>query len=271
MLRSELDGRSYFAAGVPWFATLFGRDSLIARRRRSPSSPDVAADTLRLLGDLLGREHDDERDEEPGKVLHELRVGEPAALGETPFARYYGSADATPLWLCAAVADHADWSGSLDLFRELRPQVDAALDWIDRPRRPRRRRSRRVPAPLAARPRRTRAGRTRRDGVPDRRRASRSGRPIALVEVQGYVVRALRGIARLFELDGEASRAGRCGARAADGRGGAGPLLARRTPAATRSAWTAPSGPAPGSPRTRGTCSGPARCRPSGRGRCATC
>jgi glycogen debranching enzyme len=73
----------------------------------------------------------DERDEEPGKVLHELRVGEPATLGETPFARYYGSVDATPLFLCL-LGRYPDWSGNLDLFRELREPAEAALAWIDR-------------------------------------------------------------------------------------------------------------------------------------------
>ena len=73
----------------------------------------------------------DERDEEPGKVLHELRVGEPAALGETPFARYYGSVDATPLFLCL-LGSYPDWSGNLDLFHELREPAEAALAWIDR-------------------------------------------------------------------------------------------------------------------------------------------
>jgi glycogen debranching enzyme len=213
MLRSELDGRSYFAAGVPWFATLFGRDSIIAATQTLAFAPDVAADTLRLLGDRTGRVYDDEHEEDPGKVLHELRVGEPAALGETPFARYYGSADATPLWLCL-LAEHADWSGTLDLFLELRPQVDAALTWL------------------------AGYGDHDGDGLVEYRRRSRHGLenqgwkdspegvpdaaghplapPVALVEVQGYVVRAVRGIARLFELDGEGSRAEELRARAAE-------------------------------------------------------
>ena len=204
LLRSELDGLSYFAAGVPWYATLFGRDSLIAAWQTLAFVPEVAADTLRLLGRRLGSELDDTRDEEPGKVLHELRVGEPAALGETPFARYHGSADATPLWLCL-LGEHAAWSGSLDLFRELRPQVDAALEWLERHgdldgdglieyRR-------RAPHGLANQGWKDSPG-----GVPDG-----TGRPleppIALVEVQGYAVRALRELARLFELDGDAARA----------------------------------------------------------------
>ena len=131
LLHSELDGQSYFAAGVPWFATLFGRDSLITAFETLSFVPGVAAGTLRLLAGRLGREYDDERDEEPGKVLHELRVGEPATLGETPFARYYGSVDATPLFLCL-LGQYANWSGNLDLFRELREPAEAALDWIDR-------------------------------------------------------------------------------------------------------------------------------------------
>ena len=212
MLRSELDGRSYFAAGVPWFATLFGRDSLIAATQTLAFDPDVAADTLRLLGGRMGRMYSDEHDEDPGKVLHELRVGEPAALGETPFARYHGSADATPLWLCL-VADHADWSGSLELFRELRPQVEAALEWIDGP-------GDLDGDGLVEYQRRSPHGlwnqgwKDSPDGVPDPDGEPLQP-PIALIEVQGYVIRALRGIARLFELDGEASRSEALRARAA--------------------------------------------------------
>jgi len=213
MLRSELDGRSYFAAGVPWFATLFGRDSLIAAAQTLAFVPEVAADTVRLLGDRMGRTYSDEHDEDPGKVLHELRVGEPAALGDTPFARYHGSADATPLWLCV-LADHADWSGSLELFGELRPQVEAALEWIAGP-------GDRDGDGLVEYLCRSRHGLRNQgwkdspDGVPDA-----DGHPleppVALVEVQAYVLRALRGIARLFELDGDASRSEALRVRAAD-------------------------------------------------------
>jgi glycogen debranching enzyme len=204
LLRSDLGGRPFYAAGVPWFATLFGRDSLIAAGQALAFAPEVAEGTLRALGGVLGRTLDDERDEEPGKVLHELRVGEPATLGETPFARYYGSADSTPLWLCL-LCDHADWSGDLALFRELRPQVDAALGWLEHHgdldgdglieyRR-------RAPGGL-----RNQGWRDSPAGVPDA-----EGRPleppVALVEVQGYALRALRGIARLLELEGEPAAA----------------------------------------------------------------
>lgn len=211
LLRSELDGRSYYAAGVPWYATLFGRDSLIAATQMLSVAPTVGEHTLRLLGGLQGRQLDDERDEEPGKVLHELRVGEPATLGETAFARYYGSADATPLWLCL-LCDHADWSGSLDLFRELRGQVDAALEWMERHadldgdalleyRR-------RAPSGLVSQ-----GWKDSWDGVPDEH-----GRPleppVALVEVQGYAIRARRRVARLLALNGEAGEAERLDALA---------------------------------------------------------
>jgi glycogen debranching enzyme len=213
LLRSELDGQPYFAAGIPWYATLFGRDSLIAAMQTLPLFTEVAEGTLRLLGSRLGREVDDGRDEEPGKVLHELRVGEPAALGETPFARYHGTADATPLWLCL-LGDHADWAGGLDLFRELRPQVEAALGWIARYgdldgdglveyRR-------RAPHGLE-----NHGWRDSPEGVPDA-----AGRPlappVALVEVQGYVAVALRRVARLFEADGEPARGDALRARAGE-------------------------------------------------------
>jgi len=206
LLHSEIDGHSYYAAGVPWFATLFGRDSIITAFQTLSFLPGVAEGTLRLLAGRLGREYDDERDEEPGKVLHELRVGEPAALGETPFARYYGSVDATPLFLCL-LGQHADWSGSLGLFRELREPAIAALEWIDRYgdldgdglveyRR-------RSPRGLA-----TQGWKDSPDGVPDHAGEPLAA-PVALVEVQGYVIRAKRAMARMFELDGEGARAER--------------------------------------------------------------
>jgi glycogen debranching enzyme len=212
LLRSELDGQSYYAAGVPWFATLFGRDSLITSFQMLAFAPGIAEQTLRLLAGRLGREYDDERDEEPGKVLHELRVGEPAALGETPFARYYGSVDATPLFLCL-LGRHADWSGSLDLFRELRGPAEAALEWIDRygdldgdglvey--------ERRSPQGLV-----TQGWKDSADGIPDDGGEPLAA-PVALVEVQGYVIRAKRLMARMFELDGEGARAERLRGEAA--------------------------------------------------------
>ena len=206
LLRSELDGQSYYAAGLPWFATLFGRDSLITAFETLSFVPGVAKSTLRLLAGRLGTEVNAERDEEPGKVLHELRVGEPAALGETPFARYYGSVDATPLFLCL-LGRYPDWSGNLDLFHELRGPAEAALEWIDRygdldgdglvEYRPR------SPHGLV-----TQGWKDSADGIPDDAGEPLAA-PVALVEVQGYVARAKRMMARLFELDGDGARADR--------------------------------------------------------------
>jgi glycogen debranching enzyme len=206
LLRSELDGQSYYAAGLPWFATLFGRDSLITAFETLSFVPGVAEGTLRLLAGRLGTEVNDERDEEPGKVLHELRVGEPATLGETPFARYYGSVDATPLFLCL-LGRYPDWSGDLELFRELRGPAEAALEWIDRYGDldgdglvEYRRRSEHGLE--------TQGWKDSADGIPDAA-GEPLAPPVALVEVQGYVARAKRMMARMLELEGEPGRAAR--------------------------------------------------------------
>jgi glycogen debranching enzyme len=204
MLRSRLHGQRYYGAGIPWYATLFGRDSLISATQMLPYNQRIAQDTLRVLGQRLGREICDARDEEPGKVLHEIRVGELANLGLMPFARYYGSVDSTPLFLCL-LAEHTDWSGDLALFYELAHEVDAALEWIDRYgdldgdglleyRR-------RAPGGL-----RNQGWKDSDDGVCDEH-----GRPleppVALVEAQGYAMRAKRRLARVFEAAGQEHRA----------------------------------------------------------------
>jgi glycogen debranching enzyme len=204
MLRSSIDGRAYYAAGIPWYATLFGRDSLIAAFQTLAVDRDVAADTLRLLAHRLGTVEDPLREEEPGKVLHELRLGEAAAGGATPLARYYGTVDATPLFLCL-LCRHATWSGSLDLFDELDFAVDAALRWIgewgdhdgdgllDY-------------APSAAGGLRNQGWKDSGDGIPDAAGAPLEP-PVAVVEAQGYVVGAKRGLAALFARAGDRARA----------------------------------------------------------------
>ena len=204
LLRSELEGQRYYAAGIPWYATIFGRDSLITAFETLTFAPEIAEETLRLLASRLGRSVDDERQEEPGKVIHELRGGEVAHLGETPLANYYGTVDATPLFLCL-LCDHAEWTGDRTLFRELRPQVEAALSWMDdygdldgdglleySCRSPRGLRNQGWKD--------SHDGVTGADGVP-------LEPPIALVEVQGYALRAKRSVARLLELEGEPGRA----------------------------------------------------------------
>jgi glycogen debranching enzyme len=118
------------AAGLPWFMTLFGRDSLITSYQTLPYRPDLARTTLRTLAHHQGTRLDDFRDEEPGKILHEIRFGELTALREVPHSPYFGSADATPLFVVVLDA-HRQWTGDDDLARELETSAREALAWID--------------------------------------------------------------------------------------------------------------------------------------------
>jgi len=124
-------GDAFIMAGVPWFATLFGRDSIITALSVLPFQPQIAVRTLRTLARLQGESVDEARDEQPGKIVHEIRSGEMAALGEIPFGRYYGSVDATPLflWLYGRCIE---CTGDLQLANELWPNVERAIEWIER-------------------------------------------------------------------------------------------------------------------------------------------
>ncbi|MDQ6702477.1 MAG: hypothetical protein M3Z96_04905, partial [Pseudomonadota bacterium] len=129
LLRLNRDGREFTAAGVPWFVGLFGRDSLIPSLQCLAFDREMAVHTACLLAGRQGRKTDARRHEEPGKIFHELRVGEMANLGEVPQTPSYASIDSTILFLIL-IARHADWTGSLDLFNELRENVDRALQWM---------------------------------------------------------------------------------------------------------------------------------------------
>jgi glycogen debranching enzyme len=131
LLRSRLDGLHYFAAGIPWFATLFGRDAATVAVQTLPYGPAIASDTLRLLARYQATKVDVYRDAEPGKILHEFRTGELAQTGSIPQSpAYYGTVDATPLFLIL-LAEYVNWSGDLELARALRPNVEAALGWME--------------------------------------------------------------------------------------------------------------------------------------------
>ncbi|SCG57088.1 Glycogen debranching enzyme (alpha-1,6-glucosidase) [Micromonospora echinaurantiaca] len=119
------------AAGLPWFMTVFGRDSIFTSLQVLPFAPELAAMTLRLLGSLQGVRVNDFREEDPGKILHELRFGESSAFYEQPHSPYFGSADSTPLWVIL-LDEYERWSGDVELVRTLEPEARAALDWIDR-------------------------------------------------------------------------------------------------------------------------------------------
>ena len=204
VLESSLNGDRFFAAGVPWFVTLFGRDSLITALQTLAYDPDIARDTLQLMAQYQGRHVDHWRDEEPGKMPHELRVGELARLHAIPHTPYYGTIDATPLFLIL-ISRHAAWTGDLELFNELRSNVEQALEWTDR------------------------YGDRDGDGYLEYDSTTKHGLinqgwkdsgdaivtadgrlahpPISLVEVQGYVYMAKRAIADLYERAGEPERA----------------------------------------------------------------
>ena len=130
ILQSSLQGHRFFSAGLPWYGALFGRDSITAALQMLAYEPRIAEDTIRLLAKYQGTRNDDWRDEEPGKILHELRRGELANLNEIPQTPYYGAVDSTPLFLIL-VGEHANWTGDLSLFREIQPHVERALQWID--------------------------------------------------------------------------------------------------------------------------------------------
>ena len=119
-----------YAAGIPWYVTLFGRDSIFAAFQTLMLNPEPARNTLRVLAAYQGRQVDPWRDEEPGKILHEVRQGELAGAGYVPHTPYYGTADATPLF-CVLYGSYFRWTGDLDLVRELLPNAEAALGWIE--------------------------------------------------------------------------------------------------------------------------------------------
>ena len=117
-------------AGIPWYAVPFGRDGLITSIQALGLNPDLARGTLRYLARWQGKVVDPSREEEPGKIFHEIRFGELANLHLIPHTPYYGSVDSTPLFLCLLV-DLVDWTGDLDLLTELTPNLVAALRWCD--------------------------------------------------------------------------------------------------------------------------------------------
>jgi glycogen debranching enzyme len=123
-------GRALPAAGLPWFMTMFGRDSIFTSLQALPFTPELAATTLRALGDWQGVRLDDFRDEDPGRILHEMRYGEMTAFEERPHSPYYGAVDATPLYV-VLLDEYERWTGDRGLVRELEVEARAALNWID--------------------------------------------------------------------------------------------------------------------------------------------
>lgn len=204
MLMTDTDLGAYPYAGIPWYSTAFGRDALITALMMLWMDPAVARGVLRYLAANQATESDPDADAEPGKILHEVRHGEMAELKEVPFRRYYGSVDATPLFVMLAGA-YLQRTGDVGTVRMLWPHIEAALAWIDG------------------------SGDRDGDGFVEYHRMTQTGLvnqgwrdshdsvfhadgtmaegPIALVEVQGYVYRARRAAARIAARLGHEERA----------------------------------------------------------------
>jgi glycogen debranching enzyme len=212
MLQARTPDGPVAHAGIPWFATVFGRDSLIAALQLLPFDRRLAASTLRFLARHQAREDDAFLDAEPGKILHEYRTGEMANCREIPFIPYYGSVDATPLFL-VLFGEYVRATGDLALARELWPAAERALAWMDGPGDPGghgwieyRRRS---PQGLG-----NQGWKDAWDAVMHAS-GDLAEPPIALVEVQGYQYAARLALAYVAELLGVAGVGPACRERAA--------------------------------------------------------
>jgi glycogen debranching enzyme len=198
-LTIDVKGHNVVAAGIPWFCCPFGRDTLLASYEALTLNPELAVSSLRALAAFQGQKHDDFTEEEPGKIFHELRFGEMAKSEEIPHSPYYGSVDATPLFVIVADATYRV-TADPSLLADLHGPVARALGWIDA--------ASAEGTELVTYAKRSRGGldnqgwKDSRAGVsfPDGENAQP---PIALCEVQGYCVDAYARGARLLRALGD--------------------------------------------------------------------
>ena len=210
---SEANGLPVPAAGVPWYLTLFGRDSIITALQAMAGYPDLARGTLAALAALQGDRRDPVRDMEPGKILHEIRHGEVAMRNLLPFHPYYGTHDATPLFPILLARTHA-WTGDAALVERLLPAAEAAMGWVERDGD----RDGDGFLEYATRSPRGFANQGWKDAVDaiPHQDGSLAPLPIALCEHQAYAYQARLALAGLYDLVGRETDAGRLRADAAE-------------------------------------------------------
>jgi glycogen debranching enzyme len=207
------EAAGYPAAGTPWYDALFGRDSAIVGMQSLALKPEIARDCLVSLARGQGKKFDPWRDEEPGKILHELRHGELTRTGELPFSPYYGSVDSTPLFLWLA-GEYFSWTGDLGLLAHLDTNLRAGLHWMTKY-------GGLAESGYLSYERRSARGLVN-QGWKDSHDAMihESGAlcepPIALVEAQAYAYAAYRSLAPVFEALGDAKMAAKLEQDAAD-------------------------------------------------------
>ena len=205
MLRTGME-TNFLAGGMPWFVSPFGRDSILAALQTLVFDPRPAEGVARLFAHYQGRRDNTKTGEQPGKIPHELRLGAMAHLKEVTAQPSYMSVDSTPLFLIL-IGRHVEWSGSLALFEELRPAIDAALEWMAKqlasdPNGFLSYRGESAEGPI------NQGWKDSTSGVP-RKNGGSPAPPIALCEVQGYAYLAQTLMAAAFLRASETSRAAR--------------------------------------------------------------
>jgi glycogen debranching enzyme len=118
------------AAGIPWYATAFGRDQLIVGMQTLPFNQQISKEVLQVLANYQGKTEDPATEESPGKIMHELRLGEMARCRETPFIPYYGTVDATPLWMML-LSQYVEWTDDQLFLEQMWPNAERALQYLD--------------------------------------------------------------------------------------------------------------------------------------------